>query len=93
MKRCPPNEAQPVLDELAAMMRQGRAPHPIGLLKTLVERATIGEFVPNRSLERSGPSRSVPEPAPSKTGEQVRQVSDAAQKVILSLQAKFGTDS
>jgi hypothetical protein len=50
MTECPAVDRQAVLDEFAAMMRDGIVRHPMGLLNRLVERATAGEFVPNRSL-------------------------------------------
>jgi hypothetical protein len=50
MTQCPAVDRQAVLDEFAAMMRDGIVRHPMGLLNRLVERAKAGEFVPNRSL-------------------------------------------
>jgi len=50
MTQCPAVDRQAVLDELAAMMRDGIVRHPMGLLNRLVERANAGECVPNRSL-------------------------------------------
>ncbi len=50
MTQCPGADRQAVLDEFAAMMRDGIVRHPMGLLNRFVERAKAGGFVPNRSL-------------------------------------------
>jgi len=50
MTQCPAADRQAVLDEFAAMLRDGVVRHPMGLLNRLVERAKAAEFVPNRSL-------------------------------------------
>ena len=48
--RCPPEERQPVLDEIAAMHARGRVRSPLGLLKSLVDKAGSGQFLSSHSL-------------------------------------------
>ena len=50
MASCPREYRQPVLDEIGAMHARGKVISPLGLLRSLVERAREGEFVPNHSL-------------------------------------------
>jgi len=47
---CPPGQRQPVLDEIGAMHARGKVRSPLGLLKSLIEKAKRGEFSPNYSL-------------------------------------------
>lgn len=47
---CPPQYRQPVLDEIGAMHAAGRVRSPLGLLKSLVDKAGGGQFVPSHSL-------------------------------------------
>ena len=47
---CPPEQRQAVLDEIAAMHARARVRSPLGLLKSLVDKAKRGEFSPNHSL-------------------------------------------
>jgi hypothetical protein len=49
---CPRDDAQAVLDEVAAMVDQHVARHPMGLMRDLVKKAIEGRFIPNRSLGR-----------------------------------------
>jgi hypothetical protein len=57
---CPPEQRQPVLDEIGAMHARGKVRSPLGLLKSLIEKAKSGEFSPNCSLsaDRSSPATS-----------------------------------
>jgi hypothetical protein len=48
--RCPLEQRQPVLDEIGAMHARGRVRSPLGLLKSLIDKAEIGQFLPNHSL-------------------------------------------
>jgi len=50
LRGCPVVYRQPVLDELGALITAGRARKPSGLLYRLIERAKVGQFVPNWSL-------------------------------------------
>jgi hypothetical protein len=47
---CPPEQRQPVLDEIGAMHARGRVRSPLGLLKSLVDKAGNGQFLPSRSM-------------------------------------------
>jgi hypothetical protein len=47
---CPPEQRQPVLDEIGAMHARGKVRSPLGLLKSLIEKAKSGKFSPNYSL-------------------------------------------
>jgi hypothetical protein len=47
---CRPEQRQPVLDEIAAMHARGRVRSPLGLLKSLVDKAGSGQFLPSHSL-------------------------------------------
>ena len=47
---CPPEQRQPVLDEIGAMHARGRVRSPLGLLKSLVDKAGNGQFLPSRSV-------------------------------------------
>ena len=53
MAECPQDDAQAVLDEVAAMVAQRVVRHPMGLLGALVKKSIQGRFIPNRSLGRS----------------------------------------
>jgi hypothetical protein len=50
IEACPPEQRQPVLDEIGAMHSRGKVRSPLGLLKSLIEKAKSGEFSPNYSL-------------------------------------------
>jgi hypothetical protein len=50
IEACPPEQRQPVLDEIGAMHAWGKVRSPLGLLKSLIEKAKSGEFSPNYSL-------------------------------------------
>ena len=50
IQACPPEQRQPVLDEIGAMHARGKVRSPLGLLKSLIEKAKNGEFSPNYSL-------------------------------------------
>jgi hypothetical protein len=47
---CPPQQRQSVLDEIGAMHARGRVRSPLGLLKSLVDKAGTGQFSPSHSL-------------------------------------------
>jgi hypothetical protein len=47
---CPPEQRQAVLDEVDAMHRHGQVRSPLGLLKSLVDKAGVGQFLPNYSV-------------------------------------------
>jgi len=47
---CPAQYRQPVLDEIGAMHAAGRVRSPLGLLRSLVDKAGSGQFVPSHSL-------------------------------------------
>jgi hypothetical protein len=55
---CPPEQRQPVLDEIGAMHARGKVRSPLGLLKSLIEKAKSGEFSPNYSLSADPTSSS-----------------------------------
>ena len=69
---CPPEQRQPVLDEIEAMHARGKVRSPLGLLKSLIEKAKSGEFSPNYSLsDDPDPSSNLRRPVharPSSTG-------------------------
>jgi hypothetical protein len=48
--RCPPEQRQPLLDEIGAMHVRGKVRSPLGLLKSLIDAAGSGQFSPNHSL-------------------------------------------
>jgi hypothetical protein len=50
IEACPPERRQAVLDEIGAMHARGKVHSPLGLLRSLVDRAKRGEFSPNYSL-------------------------------------------
>ncbi len=47
---CPREQRQAVLDEINAMHARGKVRSPLGLLKSLIDKANRGEFSPNHSL-------------------------------------------
>jgi hypothetical protein len=49
IEACPAEQRQPVLDEIGAMHARGKVRSPLGLLKSLIEKAKSGEFSPNYS--------------------------------------------
>lgn len=51
LQDCPHADRQNVLDEIAGLADRGSVRHPIGLLRKLVERAKLGQFVPAAALE------------------------------------------
>jgi hypothetical protein len=60
IEACPPEQRQAVSDEIGAMHARGKVHSPLGLLRSLVERAKRGEFSPNYSLsvDRKSSSKS-----------------------------------
>ena len=46
MQSCPPEQAQALLDELAAALQQGKVKSPVGYLRALIQRARDGTFIP-----------------------------------------------
>lgn len=60
IEACPPEQRQAVLDEIGAMHTLGKVRSPLGLLKSLSEKAKTGEFTPNYSLrvDRDSSSKS-----------------------------------
>jgi hypothetical protein len=50
IEACPPEQRQPVLNEIGAMHAWGKVRSPLGLLKSLIDKAKSGEFSPNYSL-------------------------------------------
>jgi hypothetical protein len=50
IEACPPEQRQAVLDEIGAMHVRGKVRSPLGLLRSLSEKAKHGEFTPNYSL-------------------------------------------
>ncbi len=50
IEACPPKQRQPVLDEIGAMHARGKVRSPLGLPKSLIQKAKSGEFSPNYSL-------------------------------------------
>jgi hypothetical protein len=94
---CPRDDAQAVLDEVAAMVAQHVVRHPMGLIRDLVKKAIQGRFIPNRSLGRSnsralsseqnarrsvGESRATPPP-------QTQAAADAATRALTDLKSRF----
>lgn len=63
---CPSEYRQAILDEIGAMHAAGKVSYPIGLLRSLIESAKGGRFVPNRSLTVPPPGsiRTIPEARP-----------------------------
>src|SRR5277367_2703348 len=59
LEACPPEQRQPVLDEIGAMHARGKVRSLLGLLKSLIEKAKRGEFSPNYSpsVNRSSASK------------------------------------
>lgn len=53
IRRCPAETRQTILDEIAALQEQGRVRSAIGLLRSLVERAIVGEFSPIAAQKRN----------------------------------------
>lgn len=51
LSTCPADQRQLVLYEVAGLTERGAVRHPIGLLRKLIERATVGEFVPSAALD------------------------------------------
>jgi hypothetical protein len=93
---CPQELRQAVLDELAAMIAQRVARHPIRLLRCLIRRAREGEFEPNRSRPGRASQRPsaryprTPGNGARPTSESsLRPVSEVARKVIVDLRARF----
>ena len=73
LETCPIPERQAVLDEFGAMHSRGRVRCPMGLLKSLIDRAKVGQFVPNCSLPQgrllpTGCSQQPPERRPPVLG-------------------------
>jgi hypothetical protein len=93
--RCPREQRQAVLDELGAMVAHGVVRHPLGLLNRLIERASAGQFVPNRSLlvpspvvaSDKNPSRS--DAGAAKPTSPPRNASDIAMRALSHLRSKW----
>lgn len=51
LQDCPSVERQQVLNEIAGLANRGAVQHPLGLLRSLVDRAKHGQFVPSAALE------------------------------------------
>jgi hypothetical protein len=66
IESCPPEQRQVVLDEIGAMHARGKVRSPLGLLRSLVDKAKRGEFSPNYSLSvRRTSSSKLPSPVHS----------------------------
>lgn len=99
--RCPREHSQAVLDELGAMVAHGVVRHPLGLLNRLIERASAGQFVPNRSLLVSSPvvvsdknsSRAAVDAGAAKPTSQPRNASDIAKRALSHLRSKWDSGS
>jgi hypothetical protein len=97
MARCSQDDAQAVLDEVGAMVAQRVVRHPMGLLGDLVQKASQGRFIPNRSLGRgksrapsseqkvrrfAGESRAEPTP-------DTKAAADVAKQALSHLKSRF----
>lgn len=51
LEKCPAEERQSVLDEVAGLADRGAVRHPMGLLRRLVDRARQGDFTPSAAIE------------------------------------------
>lgn len=51
LRACPAEQRQLVLYEVAGLAERGGVRHPVGLLRKLIERANVGEFVPSAALD------------------------------------------
>jgi len=99
--RCPREHRQAVLDELAAMAAHGVVRHPLGLLNQLIDRASAGQFVPNRSLSDSQSmlashknlNRPAVDAGAAKPTSQPRNASDIAMQALSHLRSKWDPGS
>lgn len=97
MAGCPQDDAQAVLDEVAAMVAQRVVRHPMGLLGALVKKAIQGRFIPNRSLGRTNSSaHSSQQIARRSAGEnraepppQTQAAADVAKQAMSNLRSRF----
>jgi len=101
IERCPPEQRQAVLDEIGAMHARGKVRSPLGLLKSLVDRAKRGEFSPNYSLrvDRNSSSKSQPAASERKPSTQPQSasgplvpVSEIADRTIGGWRERFKPD-
>jgi hypothetical protein len=92
----PREHRQALLDELGAMIAHRVVRHPLGLLNRLIERASAGQFVPNRSLSGSQSmfasdknlSRPAVDASAAKPTSQPRNASDIAMQALSHLRSK-----
>lgn len=63
LQNCPLSDRQNVLHEIAGLADRNAVRHPIGLLRTLVDRAKHGQFVPAAALEYQRKLESQAKPA------------------------------
>ncbi len=99
--RCPREHRQAVLDELGAMVADGVVRHPLGLLNRLIERASAGQFVPNRSLlvpspvvaSDKDPGSAVVDAGAAKPTSQPRCASDIAMQALSHLRSKWDPET
>jgi hypothetical protein len=99
--RCPREHRQALLDELGAMIAHRVVRHPLGILNRLIERASTGQFVPNRSLSGSQSmlasdknlSRSAVDAGAAKPTSQPRNASDIAMQALSHLRSKWDPEN
>jgi hypothetical protein len=86
---------------LGAMVAHGVVRHPLGLLNRLIERAKVGQFVPNRSLSGSQSmlasdknlSRPAVDASAAKPTSQPRSASDIAMQALSHLRSKWDPET
>jgi hypothetical protein len=95
---CPPECRQPILDEIAGIVRRGALRRSsLGLLKKLVQCAADGTFVPSRGTDNSGqrhPSRAEAATAAIRDGSDQgpRSSSQVARAALAAIREKLESD-
>jgi len=97
----PREHRQALLDELGAMIVHRVVRHPLGLLNRLIERASAGQFVPNRSLSGSQSmfasdknlSRPAVDASAAKPTSQPRNASDIPMHALSHLRSKWDPET
>jgi len=83
------------------MVADGVVRHPLGLLNRLIERASAGQFVPNRSLlvpspvvaSDKDPGSAVVDAGAAKPTSQPRCASDIAMQALSHLRSKWDPET
>lgn len=100
LQDCPLADRQQVLHEIAGLSDRGAVRHPIGLLRELVVRAKLGQFVPAAALEYQRKLESQAKVAQSRLAEEqhrqlqsMPQAREKAMACVTALRQQFGNQT